>query len=319
MVRQRIGKQSDKNRKHRNHSMRRFFLLIILGIVVFVGFGILARIESMQVQLESFEGIVVTDTDDISLTVREYFESRFLYPTSNRVWFSERALENIIGDTFPRLDNVDVRSESGVLRVSAVERQGQFLWCGDVLQEIRPENLCYFADESGFIFDEAPFFAGTTFVRLYGQVDNVQPIGQYGISPDIFPYLSRISSVLQSFGFSVQAVQQYSEGQYEFILNSQQGIEQAPRIRFVVPSLVGAISNLEIALSEQDFLFEIRAAYDRLEYLDIRFTDQVVYKFRDPNTPVYAEVEEGSQDEEYVEENLEQTISEEIVSDDTEG
>lgn len=322
MTRQRIGKQSEQNRKHRNHSVKRFFLFVLFGLVLFVGLGLLARIERWQVTVASFEGIVVTDTDRITNTIEEYLDSRFLYPMSNRLWFSERALERLISQEFPRLDVVDVRSVSGSLMVSAVERQGQFLWCGVMVQEVRVENPCYFADASGFVFDEAPFFAGTTFVRLYGAIDGENPVGQQGISPEIFSSFEKIDDIVRFFGFSIQAIQEYSDGQYEFIMNSQQSVEQAPRIRFVIPEEIEAIENLELALREQSILLEIREKYDILEYLDIRFTDQVIYKFKD-STPVFSEeqdAQENTEEQILDDEILEQTISEEeTLENSTEG
>lgn len=324
MTRQRIGKQSEKNKKHRSHSLRRFFLFVLLGIVLFVALGLFARVERWQVSVGSFEGIVVTDTEQISSAIEEYLHQRFLYPKSNRVWFSERLLEYAISQSFPRLDMVNIRTSSGVLVVSASERQGEFLWCGPLVQEVRVDVLCYFADKQGFVFDEAPFFAGTTFVRLYGDIVGEGPIGQQGISPEIFTHLSALQETVRSFGFSVQAVQQHSDGQYEFILNSQQSIEQAPRIRFVMPDKVQGIVNLGLALQEQLVLLEIQEKYAMLEYLDIRFTNQVIYKFKD-ETPVYShegEDGEGEQVEEQPphDEILEQTISEEeTMEDSTEG
>lgn len=320
MIRQAIGKQSEKNRKHRSHSWRRFFLGLVCVAVLVVGLGLLARIESLQVSAGSFENIVVTDTQDITLHVTQYLDERFLYPKSNRIWFSERRLERFVAQSFPRLDMVDVSLVSGnTIKIWASERQGAFLWCGDFLQEVRVDAPCYFADASGFVFDSAPFFAGTTFVRLYGVVDGENPVGQQGISPEIFSSFEKLDAVVRSFGFSIQAIQEYSDGQYEFVLNSQKSIEHAPRIRFVLLGDVDGITNLEFALKEQSALLEIREKYDTLEYLDVRFADQVIYKFKD-SVPVFSDEQEKTEEQILDDEVLEQTISEEeTLENSTEG
>jgi hypothetical protein len=321
MARERIQQKSTKNTKHRSQALKRCFLWLAVALVLFFGFGLLARIASIQVKGGDFENIVVTNTNEIQDVVDEYLDARFFYPRSNIVWFSERKLERRIKNEFPRLGRVDISIiPKRTIKVWGQEREGVHLWCGQEPQDVTVETSeCYFADQSGFIFDRAPFFAGASFLRFYGGDFENSPIGSSLVDTSILDSYYDFESVLENYDFEIQAIWDGGDGQVEFILLSNNAISEAPRVKhFLGNDIEIVLGNVVSALGDNSVLLDIRENYDRLEYIDTRFTGQFIYKFFDVVSvqPVQEVVEQ-----EYVEIS-EETIEEEPeieVEESTEG
>lgn len=322
MARERIQQKSVQNKKHRTSFFRRCFVWCIIFVILFVGVGLLARISSLQVDSGMYENIVVTNTEDVDTVIQKHIHSRFLYPRSNVVWFSERLLEKKIMQEFPRLSFVDVSIvPKKKIKVWAKEREGAFLWCGNTLEDISVHTThCFFADDQGFIFDTSPFFSGTSFVRFFGGVTDENPIQKTVTSPEVLGLYQSFTKSLSEFGFKIQAVWTKEDNQIEFILLSNQPLTRAPKIKYYIEGDIdSAISNLANALGDQEVYLDIQKNYDRLEYIDIRFEDQFIYKFFDV---VSEQSVQEVVEQEYVEEVSEEIIEEEPeveVEESTEG
>jgi|GEM_PF-1258472 len=316
MTRGRIQQKSPQNKKHRTNFFKRCFLWFGLSIVLFFALGLLSRIPSLRVTGGVFENIVVTSTTNIDTRVQEYLSERFLYPRSNVVWFSERRLERFVKKEFPRLGRVDVTIvPKRTIKIWGEEREGVHLWCGQEPQDVSVEDSeCYFADKGGFIFDRAPFFAGASFVRFYGGDFKDSPVGNNLVDTSILDSYTQFEKVLGDYNFDIQAIWDNGEDQVEFILLSNNPITQAPRVRHYLGNDIGVVlSNAVSALGDDSVLLDIRENYDRLEYIDTRFTGQIIYKFFDVTSdqPVQ-EVEEIEYVDEIPEENIEENTEEQL-------
>ena len=146
---------------------------------------------------------------------------------------------------------------------------------------------CFLVDEKGFIFDEAPFFSGSSFLRLYGGIDvNTDSMtGQY-VDSNILEYHDVLVDVLQSFGIFMRAIVFIDNNhQLHLILDSHHPLTDSPYI--AIHSLNGileSINIIEIALTDSVVLSDIKKNYDKLEYIDLRFSNQFIYKFKNENT-----------------------------------
>lgn len=274
--------KNQNKQKSRPSLLGRSFLWLFIVVAVFVGFGLLARIPQLQVSVGNYENIIVTNTEDVTKSLMEYFNERFLYPKSNRLWFSNRRAEKYIETKFPRIASVDVSLLKSKLSISGEEREGRYLWCGNVVVPVRLDTPCYFVDHTGFIFDIAPYFSGTSYLRLYGGVANDTPIGSQAFSSEIFELHEVMDKTLKSFGLKIQAIVLLPENQIEFLLSSNNTITQAPKVKYyLVNDSDIVIQNIQEALKQENVLLDITTNYDRLEYLDTRFKNQIVYKFFD--------------------------------------
>lgn len=278
--------KNQPKKKSRPSLLGRLLLWLFILSAMFVGLGLLSRIKNMQIKIGTYENIIVTDTESISLSLEQYLQERFLYPKSNRLWFRERKVEEYIEKEFPRIAKVKVSSKDGYFSVYGEEREGSYLWCGKEVVPVTMESLCYFADNTGFIFDVAPYFSGTSYLRLYGGDVSEDIIGSQAFNSDLFELYEKFQSTLKPFDLSIQAIKLLPEDQIEFVLFSNNQIPEAPRLRHYLlndPNTI--LNNLSFALRNDAVLLDITTNYDRLEYLDIRFKNQFVYKFFDTQQP----------------------------------
>jgi hypothetical protein len=260
----------------------RLFLWLFLISVFFIGLGLLSRVLSFQVSLGEYQNIVVTSTEDITKSVTTYLHERFLYPKSNRLWFSNRKMERHIEENFPRVSSVKVSVSKGQFSISGVEREGQYLWCGHEVTAVHLNTPCYFVDQTGFIFDVAPYFSGTSYLRLYGGVVKENIVGSQAFSREMFELYESMRKTLDPFGLKIQALAILPEDQIEFLLVSNNEILKAPRLKYYTSNnKEDILRNITEALRQEKVLLDITSNYDRLEYLDARFKNQIVYKFFD--------------------------------------
>lgn len=256
---------------------------VIIGVCLFFGFGFLSRISSLQNTVGEFENIIVTDTKEMKIFAEQYLTQRYFFPRSNKIWFSRKNLEQALLQQFPRVGSLEIRVVSGQILSRGVERLGAYLWCGQNPIPISVDNKCYFADETGFVFDIAPFFSGGSYLRIFGGdtlADNI--IGTQIISPDIIKLGKDFDNILKEYGFGIQAIHIVSLEQIEFILFSKNELPQSPRLRHYTGNDTSEVlHNLNLALKNEHTRIDIVGQYDILDYIDMRFANQMVYAFFD--------------------------------------
>lgn len=312
--------KNQKAQKSRPSLLGRLLLFLVCGLVLFFGFGLLARISSLQVSLASYEHIVVTNTDEITEALQVYLQERYLYPRSNKLWFSKNKAEEFVMQTFPRIGYADISLKDGMIHLYGDEREGKYLWCGREVTVITLDTPCYFVDATGFIFDTAPYFSGTSYLRLYGGDITSEIVGSSAFPSEIFTLETAFTETLNPFGLRIQAIYLSEQDQIEFLLFSNNEIPKAPRLRhYMQNDSELALHNLERALQQENVLLDIMTQYDRLEYLDVRFKNQLVYKFFDTETQEEEPQESTSNDNENLEQDSTNIETEEDIENSTEG
>jgi len=294
MIHDRISKKSESKKKRRTSFWKRCFLWLLLGSILFFGFGFLSRLDRLQVHSAEFENIIVTDNTLIQSSIETYLDERYLFPRSNTVWFSAKKLEQYLMQEYPRLGEIQIKSDSFVLKVWGSEREGFYLWCGKEVAVVTLDTQCYFADDTGFIFDIAPFFAGSSYVRLYGDVDE-KIIRTKIFGNEVFEVTKKLEASLDHFDIGVQAITMTNTDQLVLVLFSNNPITEAPHLKHFMDNDTSiVVSNIDFSLRDSSVILDIRNNYDRLEYIDTRFKDQVVYKFfnEKPDQPVVLEYED---------------------------
>src|SRR3989344_3974534 len=107
---------------------------------------------------------------------RAFLNKALFYPKS--------AIRRSLASTYPRLKDIELRVKSGgALLISVTEREPLYTWCGENIPETdTAENqICYFLDKEGYVFDEAPYFSGDVYFKFYGAfgVVPLYPKGSY--------------------------------------------------------------------------------------------------------------------------------------------
>ena len=273
-------KRRRKMRSERLARRRRKQLIFRLGIfvvVVAILFGtsiwFLHR-PSLQINEILIHGNnVVSDSDLIKIT-EEVLQGKyaFLLPRTNTFIYPEEELEDSILTSFKQIESVDlVRTNFRTLALEIEEQRPFALWCLDGVESIL--DNCYFINKEGLIFSRAPNFTGNVFFRFYGDLENVDPIGEYYLKKN--NGFSRMSVLIDSIkDLNVVPVELHPLDEPDLELYMEDG----SKILFThEQSLSEVKDNLRVVLESETFKGE---EIEDIEYIDLRFGNKVYFKLK---------------------------------------
>lgn len=272
--------------KRRVRLVRLLVLFFLLLLSIFLSLGYFSHNERFTINKIKVEGASIIDQEEIILLTEELLEGRYfyLYNRANSFIFPEKAIYLKLIEDFPRIEELSVSREGlNILNIKIKERLGSYLYCGEVVPEIESEigENCYFINNDGFIFDEAPYFSGNVYFRYYTKIDNqVDSLGQYIFEPNRFHELIRFTDKIMEFDFIPTSLFLNEDGVYSLYLEHKTG-DSKPKIIFREDNdLIEILNNLEIAMGKDEFSKELKFKYNMLEYIDLRFKNKVLYKFK---------------------------------------
>lgn len=242
---------------------------VLFGLAVFlcsgcvVGIIFLSRYSKILISEIKVEGAVVVSPDDLKKNVEEKISGQYLYvfPRRNALLYPKNLiLKSILAD-FPRVESVKVaRSGWQTLIVSIEERKPSALWCaGDRASQ---PSSCFFFDSTGFIFDHAPDFSGSTYLRYYGGITGT-PIGQIFTPKLPFPDIKNILTFLSSQNLPIAHV---VTRDYDYDLETSDGRRILINPEQSVPK---TLDNLSVILKQR------KNATTSWQYIDLRFGNKI--------------------------------------------
>jgi hypothetical protein len=271
-------------KKRRRKAIQKKVLLSMLGLLAILFLSVyLSRLDSLNINEVRIEGNKVTDTEKLQTAVMEKISEKYIgiFPKTNIFYYPQSAIRETLQNEFKRIQEVNLAiKENKILEISLTERTGKYIWCGDA-PNIEKEK-CYFSDESGFIFDEAPYFSGEVYFKLYGLSDlsAENPLGEYYLESG-FIQLMAFKDALIDFGIKPVALYHNPEGDLEFFLTRGSSSSSKPRIILKADTdFQNAAENLKAALDTEPLYSKFKEKYSTLEYIDLRFGNKVYYKFR---------------------------------------
>jgi len=170
-----------KIKKEKRRSWRkRFYIFLVLLILIFVGLSFASHINSLNITSITVSGNKVIDDEGIIDVVDKNISGRyfFIFPKTNLLIFPRKNIKEELFDTYTRLNKIELNLAELELEVFVSERDAYYTWCGEDLpsQGVELEQVkCYFTDELGFVFDEAPYFSGDVYFRFYGPLEGGHP------------------------------------------------------------------------------------------------------------------------------------------------
>jgi hypothetical protein len=265
-----VLKQAETPKERRPFPWKR--VGIIFGILVaFVGFVFLTRIPKFQVDTVTVEGTNVADPEEVSLYVEKLLEGRALYifPKTSIILVSSHVIQKNIEADFPRFQSVSV-SKSNVhsLHIQVKEYEGVYLWC-------ETEINCFFMDKNGVVFAPAPYFSGNAYVKIYTTKGGTVPFSP--ITPSELAMIGGIIERLKAISITPDEFNFVSDHQLAVAFShngNRSDIYFDPR-RDVEESLEILYSGMRV----ETFGHLYRDMQQRLEYIDLRFSNKMVYKF----------------------------------------
>ena len=296
LIRRRFHRKSSKLAKRK----RKLFLFKIGGIIfaiiaIITGAVFILRIENIKIANILIDGNFAVSDKSIRMLAQERISGDylFLFPKSSILLYPRRNIEAAILNTFKGIKDADIEARDlRTIFIKIEERKPYALWCGIKIQSIIDEkqneeqteeekdeekklaDKCYFLDESGFIFSEAPEFSGNAYFRYYGQLSGEEKntqIGRQFMSKEDFDKIIFFLSSLEEIGFKLTHFGLIDKDDFEIKL------ESGGRIFF------GKKQNLSYIFDNIKSVFESKEFSEKdiskLDYADFRFGNRVYFKF----------------------------------------
>ncbi len=273
----------NKNARKKKHK-KNLVIILVCFFVFLATLVALSRYSKLRISSIDIKGNSVIDKTDILENISSSISGYnfFVFPKNNIALIPENLIIKNLENEFPRLTNIKIELKTGnILYVNMVERSGSYTWCGEGFTEgvSLADTKCYFADNAGFVFDEAPYFAGDIYFRFFGVLGEIGKINGYFAKENFENYIF-FKKELESLGLRPVALFHKADGETEFYLKDNTEPPNAPKIIFnQVDNAQKLIENLKSALVAEPLKTEIKEKYQKLLYIDLRFGNKVYFKF----------------------------------------
>jgi hypothetical protein len=260
--------------------LKKILLSMFALLVIFASLAYLSRLPIFNIREVEIIGNKAVDTEMIKATVEKEIAGNYLwfFPKTNILFYPKDNIKKELYNKFKRLKDITFSIEDNkVLKVSLSERMGSYIWCNNIL----PEAQCYFMDETGYIFDEAPYFSGEVYFKFYGlnNSDGGIPSTAY-FSKENFQQLVSFKETLESIQLKPIGLSTENNGDIKVFLSGTTN-QPGPEIIFKADSDFQKVAeNLEAALTTEPLQSNFKNKYSSLLYIDLRVKNKVYYKFR---------------------------------------
>jgi len=257
------------------------FLFVVL--VVFVLSIFISKVDRININKITIknEGSSITE-DEIKNVAEEDIKGNFfgLYPKTNIFLYQKDKIKTDIYNKFNKIKSVDIENISfSEIKITIDERSPHSLWCGF---EIKSEEKCYFLDETGYIYSEAPTFSGNVFFKNYGNIKKENPIGSIFLGSEKFKEISFFIKSMKDINLVPFSFFAKENDDFEIYLedSSLKYNFSGGKIIFNKNDNLGEIfDNLKTILKENALTKEFDYAV-QLDYIDLRFGSKIFYKFK---------------------------------------
>lgn len=269
-----LGSSQMRTRRHRLFLVR-FYIILFFFLVILFSLAILSGHDKAIIKTFLISGNnSVTNTEIFKITDNN-IEGRYLglFAKNNFLIFPRFEIEKDILDQIKTIKSVNISwKDWQIVTISIEERRPHSVWCGDDVK--KAEANCYFMDQTGYIFAEAPVFSGNIFIRNYSLpviqgASSTDPIGTYFLSTSIYSKIFSLIDLLDGRGIAVSKVY-FDQMDFTFYLTTGQTIIFNDK----EGGFDSAFQNLFSALDSKDL--DLVDDGDKIKYIDLRFESKIV-------------------------------------------
>ena len=254
-------------RKRRRRLRVSLLIVLLLAVVGGVCVG-LAYIPALQVQAVAVAGTRTLSPNTLETFARDRLAGTYWYvlPKSNIFLYPKRQIAADLMSAYPVLASADVHANDfQSIAVNVVEREPRALWC----EEVR----CFFMDENGVAYGEAPVFSEPIYLTYKGALGGDRLPKQY-LTPAEFQALSAlvdaIAQKLADEQIQAVSVDTAKDVTVQFVSGFT--------LRFALQDQGGDVfERFTLALTADPLATRKLSDF---EYLDLRFGDKLYYKLR---------------------------------------
>ena len=251
-----------------------------LALVAFTGLICLSRLRTIRIYNVMVDGTRVIDASLVREKVLSDLAGYYLWviPKNNAFFYPKQKILADLQDDFPRIKDIGItRNGFKELAITVAERNSQSLWCGDTFPE--PDGMpCYFMDDTGFIFTEAPYFSGNIYFKWYGgNTTPNNPVKTSILTQKQVESLSRFIASVENLGLKVYALVIKTDGNCELYMLQPNTV--GTKILFRVSDDLEKISqNLFVAFTADTFKALKDKNFVGIGYVDLRYDNKIYYK-----------------------------------------
>ena len=311
--------QQEHRRKRRNRLLLRLGVVLFFILLIFFGLVALSRMQKFRIMTFELSGQVLVSPDEVVSASTDFLSGYYLglFPRNNCLIYPQLALQKFLKDKFKRIDTIQTKLVGfKELDIIISERKQQALWCdgtpegaepvgaepaGEVSDnassvsvsstQISDTEKCYFLDDNGLIFSEAPNFSGNAYFKYYGGIGrpaaDVAGPSESGLfdqvtSPIGQTYLST-TTVFREVSDFVQSVGETSVTPISILAGDDGGftmfLSDGGKIYFDESQpLSKTADNLKALL--QTLSESSSTSVSNIDYIDLRFGDKLYYKMK---------------------------------------
>ncbi|MDD5721381.1 MAG: hypothetical protein PHT16_02965 [Candidatus Pacebacteria bacterium] len=275
-----------KKRRHKVF-LNKILILLIVVLAFFILLVFLSRLKNINISEVDIVGNKVLDTETLKSAVDKKISGKYiwLFPKTNIFIYPQNTIKNELQNEFKRIKNINLKiKDTKTLGISLIEREAKYTWCGstDVGRPNfgRPTSVdnteqCYFVDEDGYVFDQAPYFSGNVYFKFYGTQSESY------FSKQNFKQLILFRDVLVGMGLKPIAMYATNDGDLQVFLSGKNSSGTEPKIILKADAdFQNVAENLQAALDTEPLKSKFKNKYSTLEYIDLRFGNKVYDKFQ---------------------------------------
>ncbi len=275
-----VLKQNPLPKTRRKFSWKKLFIIVIILGILF-GFGYMLQHPKFQVTNINVIGINVIDEQAISESIQSGLVGKWLwfFPRTSVLLINDKALEKKLKGEFSRIETVSVRRTSlDSLEVNIKEFEAVYLWCETLEVSGQSDDNCYFMDKQGIVYSQAPVFSGTAYPKVFTGV-LLEELPFQGIKINDLVQIAELQEKLSIINITPVAFRSISdrELQIDFLHNKTTA-------KLLIDPTIATDTSLEYLFSgirTEPLASLFRNDSKKLLYIDVRFSNKVVYKFDD--------------------------------------
>lgn len=260
---------SEDSKKKKRKKFFRHSLLIGGVILILLIFGIFWFFMSSYFKINKVEifGNENIPAEQISGNIKKNFSGRyyFIFPKNNVLIIPEQKMAENLATAFPSLSEIYFEKRYPArLSVYVKERKPTAVLCNG--------QDCAFIDNSGYVFERAPYFSGGVFLKFIDQREenkNIKLKTNFLVK-DEYEKIFEFKNYFLKAGLDAAEVILQKDGIYRFDISKRFSILVN---NYNEPSK--CFENLILALNS-----EIKEKSADLEYIDLRFENKIYYKFK---------------------------------------
>lgn len=271
----------------RKRALKRWSIGIVCALVVlFIAITIMLNQPFMRIGEIMVTGNETVHTDDITEAVTEAISGKtfWVFPHDTVPFIKRSQVRSLIEEYFPRIKTARISIQNfDILTLRVAEHEPEFLWCNELVTD--GPSTCYYMDQTSYIFSEAPYFTDNVYLKFTGtHFDLVDgPLRATVFDIDAIEQVLELRNLLYEGGVVVNKIAAKEYGDYELYLDTVDGSRLGPESRLIInlaTTNTRILEDLQIAFSTEGFREKLETYPERLQYIDLRFSDKIVYRFQ---------------------------------------